>query len=136
MHVSRGFALIVVLVSLLVLSAGCGGDSDPAEPEGDAPRTAEAGDVPASSGMVVPDTFLTFEGSRYELKETLQADLVADEFTEIGLASEADIDHEGDLAIFLRAGDDSAVYTFSEGVSEDGGEGDVPALWLRWDSAE
>ena len=121
---------LVAVASLALLAAACGGgDSGPAasdEPDGEGP---------ASSGLVAPDTFLTFEGQRYQLREVLQADLIADEFTEVGVASEAALDHEGELTVFRRQGDGAAVYTFSPAIGTDSEEGDVPALWLRWEAA-
>ncbi len=119
---------LVAVASLALLAAACGGDSGPAasdEPDGEGP---------ASSGLVAPDTFLTFEGQRYQLREVLQADLIAEEFTEVGVASEADIDYEGELTVFRRQGDGAAVYTFSPAIDTDSEEGDVPALWLRWEA--
>jgi hypothetical protein len=137
MFVSRVLAPVVALVSLLFLAGACGGDSDSGVPGGDAPgpgATDESiGDGPASSGLVVADTFLTFEGQRYQLQDTLQADLTTDEFTVVGVASEADIEHDGELAVYGRAGDDTAIYTFSLALDEEGEEADVPALWLKWE---
>jgi len=120
---------LAAVASLALLAAACGGDSGPAasdEPDGEGPE---------SSGLVAPDTFLTFEGQRYQLREVLQADLIPEEFTEVGVASEADIDYEGELTVFRRQGDGAAVYTFSPAIGTDSEEGDVPALWLRWEAA-
>ncbi len=120
---------LVAVASLALLAAACGGDSGPAasdEPDGEGPE---------SSGLVAPDTFLTFEGQRYRLREVLQADLISDEFTEIGVASEADIDHEGELKVYRGQDDGAAVYTYSPAVDGGSEEGDVPALWLRWEAA-
>jgi hypothetical protein len=102
-----------VVLSLSLVAAACGGDSGPRgadEPLEEAPQ---------SSGLVAPDTFLVFDGQRYRLQDTLQADLSDDDFTEIGVASKADIDVEGDLKVYVRDGDDDAVYTFSLPVLED-----------------
>ena len=122
---------LVAVASLALLAAACGGgDSGPAasdEPDGEGP---------ASAGLVGPDTFLTFEGQRYRLREILQADLVSEEFTEVGVASEANIDYEGELTVFRHQGDDVAVYTFSPPIGADGGEGGVPALWFRWEAGD
>jgi hypothetical protein len=124
----RWIFVLLAAVASLALFAACGGDSGPAasdEPDGEGP---------ASLGLVAPDTFLTFEGQRYQLRAVLQADLIPDEFTEVGVASEADIDHEGELTVFRRRGEDAAVYTFSPAIDTDGEESDVPALWLRWEA--
>ncbi len=133
---------LVAVASLALLAAACGGgDSGPAasdEPDGEGPAVADdstGGDEPTSSGLVAPDTFLTFEGQRYQLREVLQADLIPEEFTEVGVASEADIDYQGELTVFRRQGDGAAVYTFSPAIGTDSEEGDVPALWLRWEAA-
>ncbi len=123
------FVLLAAVASLALLAAACGGDSGPAaldEPDGEGP---------ASSGLVGPNTFMTFEGQRYQLREILQAYLITDEFTEVGVASEANIDYEGELTVFRRQGDGAAVYTFSPAIGTDSEEGDVPALWLRWEAA-
>ena len=124
----RWFVPLVAVASLALLAAACGGDSGPAASD------EPAGGGPASSGLVAPDTFLTFDGQRYQLREVLQADLISDEFTEIGVASEADIEHEGDLKVYGRQSDGAAVYTFSPAVDAEGEEGEVPALWLRWEA--
>ncbi len=121
---------LVAVAWLALLAAACGGDDS-----GPAASDEPDGEGPASSGLVAPDTFLTFEGQRYQLREVLQADLIADEFTEVGVASEADIDYDGELAVFRRQGDGAAVYTFSPAIDTGSEEGDVPALWLRWEAA-
>lgn len=121
--------LIIVAVPLaFALTVACGGDD--ASEQATTPEPTV--DNPISSGFVTPDTFLSFEGQRYRLQDTLQADLVEDEFVELGVASEADIDYEGDLAVFSRTGDASSVYTFSPILDEAGEDTGAPGLWLRW----
>ncbi len=127
---------LAAIASLAVLAAACGGDSTPAATNGDDAGPAAADDSTGgteSSGFVPLNTFLTLEGQRYQLGDVFQADLITDQFTGIGVASEADIDFEGELTVFLRSGDDAAVYTFSPAVDVEGEEEDVPALWLRWE---
>ena len=140
MYIPRLLASMGLIGLLALLAAACGGTSSPEVP-GDtgngAVQTDEPSDGgPASSGLVAPSTFLKFYGQSYELKETLQASLITEKFEEIGIATEADIEHEGELRVYRGPGEDSAVYTFSPAVDTNGEEGDVPALWLRWESAE
>ena len=127
---------LAAIAALALLAAACGGASTPAATDGDDSGPAATDDStggPELSGFVAPNTFLTLEGLRYQLGDVFQADLISDQFTEIGVASEADIDFEGELTVFLRSGDDAAVYTFSPAVDGPGEEEDVPALWLRWE---
>ncbi len=129
---------LAAIASLALLAAACGSDSTPAAPNSD-DSGSETSDQPSgdgeqtSSGFVAPNTFLTLEGQRYQLGDIFQADLITDQFTEIGVASAADIDFEGELKVFGRSGDDAAVYTFSPAVDVEGEEEDVPPLWLRWE---
>ncbi len=132
MRISKIVITVFALVALFVLAVACGG-SDAAVPSGGNEPSA---DGPVSSGLVAPETFLTFDGQRYQLQDTLQADLVADDFVEVGVASEADIDYEGELGVYRWAGDDSSVYTLSPALDEEGVEQDIPALWLKWEPAE
>ena len=125
---------LLAVASLVLLAVACNGDGgNPAASNNDDSGPDDTG--PSSSGAIVQDTFLTFEGRRYELSEILQADLVSDEFTEVGAASEADIDYEGELKVYTRAGDD-AVYTYSAAVDVDGEEADAPATWAKWQVAD
>ncbi len=131
---------LLAVTSLVVLAAACGSDSGPAATNGDDSGPAAAddstGDGLTSSGFVAPNVFMTFEGQRYQLRDVLQADLISDEFAEIGVASEANIDYDGDLTVYRRQGDDAAVYTYSPAVDGGSEEGDVPALWNRWESVD
>ena len=132
---------LAAIAALALLAAACGGDSTPAVTNGDDSGPAAAddstgGDEPTSSGFVAPNVFMTFEGQRYQLRDVLQADLITDQFTEIGAASEADIDFDGELKVYRRAGDDMAVYTYSPAVDAEDEEGDVPALWEKWEPVE
>ena len=129
---------LAAIASLALIAAACGSDSTPAAPNGDDSGSEtsdqQSGDgEPTSSGFVAPNTFLTLEGQRYQLGDVFEADLISDDFTEVGAALEADIDFDGELTVFRRQGDDSAVYTFSPAVDAEGEEEDVPALWLRWE---
>ncbi len=130
--------LLAAIASLALLAAACGGDSTPAVSDSDDSGPAAAddsygGDEPASSGFVAPNVFMTFDGQRYQLRDVLQANLIADDFTEVGATSEADIDFDGEVTVFRRHGDDSAVYTYSPAVDVGGEEGDVLALWEKWE---
>ena len=107
------FIPLAVITALALAAAACGVDSDSGGREG------AADEGPQSSGLVAADTFLTFDGQRYRLQDTLQAGLIDDEFIEIGVATDADIDFEGDLLVFRREGDDEAVYTFSPAAQEE-----------------
>lgn len=124
---------IVALVALGLLAAACGDDDGGAPAASSSDDTGAADTGPSSSGAVAPDVFMTFDGERYRLTEVLQADLISEDFSEIGVASEADIDHDGDLKVYSRDGDGAAVYTFSPAVDGDGEEGDVPATWGKWE---
>ncbi len=128
---------LLAVTSLVVFAAACGGDSGPAATNGDDSGPAAADDSTGegltSSGFVAPNTFLTLEGQRYQLGDVFQADLISDEFAEIGVASEANIDYDGDLTVYRRLGDDAAVYTYSPAVDGGSEEGDVPALWDKWE---
>ena len=126
---------LLVVASLALLAAACnGGGGGPAASNDK--DSGPAGTGPSSSGAIVADTFLTFQGQRYELRDILQADLVTDEFTQVGAASEADIDYVGELKVYTRAGDDAAVYTYSDAVDGEGEEGDTPATWAKWEAAD
>ena len=126
---------LLAVASLALLAAACNGDGGgPAASNDKDSGPADTG--PSSSGAIVADTFLTFQGQRYELRDILQADLVGDEFAEIGVASEADIDYESELKVYTRAGDDAAVYTYSSAVDGDGEEGDAPATWAQWEPVD
>ena len=132
---------LAAIASLALLAAACGGDSGPAATNGDDSGPAAAddsagGDEPASSRFVAPNVFMTFEGQRYQLRDVLQANLISDDFTEVGAASEADIDFDGELKVYRRAGDDMAVYTYSPAVDEGGEDGDLPALWEKWEPVD
>ena len=130
---------LAAIAALALLAAACGGASTPAATDGDDSGPAATDDStggPELSGFVAPNTFLTFEGLRYQLGEVFQADLITDQFTEIGAASEADIDFDGELKVYRRAGDDMAVYTYSPAVDAEDEEGDVPALWEKWEPVE
>ncbi|MCH7523062.1 MAG: hypothetical protein IH920_04740 [Chloroflexi bacterium] len=132
---------LAAIASLALLAAACGGDSTPAVSDSDDSGPAAAddltgGDEASSSGFVAPNVFMTFEGQRYQLRDVLQADLIPDQFTEIGAASEANIDFDGELTVFRRQGDDSAVYTYSPAVDAEDEEGDLPALWEKWELVE
>ncbi|MCH7836487.1 MAG: hypothetical protein IH864_06425 [Chloroflexi bacterium] len=129
---------LAAISSLALIAAACGSDSTPAVPSSDdsGSETSDqpSGDgEPTSSGFVAPNTFLTLEGQRYQLGDVFQADLISDDFTEIGAALEADIDFDGELTVYRRQGDDSAVYTHSPAVDGESEEEDVTALWLRWE---
>ncbi len=97
--------------------------------------TPEQVEISRSRGAIAPNTFMTFEGRIYRLNALLQANLEREDgFEAIGVADQVDIDHEGELVVHRRAGDEEAVYTLSPAQS--GSEGDedegVPALWMRW----
>ncbi len=121
---------LAAIASLALLAAACGGDSAPTA--SDEPN----GEGLASSGLVAPNVFMTFDGQRYQLREVLQANLISDDFTEVGAASEADIDFDAELTVFRRQGDDSAVYTYAPSVDAEDEEGDVPALWEKWEPVD
>jgi len=125
----------LALASLALLAAACNDNGGkPAASNNEDSGPADGG--PSSSGAIVPNTFLTFEGRRYELKDILQADLLSDQFTEVGTASEADVDYENELKVYTKAGEDAAVYTYTAAVDGSGEEGDVPATWAKWEAAD
>src|SRR3990172_11054548 len=110
---------LLAVASVALLAAACnGGGGGPAASDDRDSGPADGG--PSSSGAIVPDTFLTFGGGQYELTDVIQADLISDELTEVGVASEADIDYEGQLKVYTRAGDDAVVYTYAASLDRQG----------------
>lgn len=112
------------VTALALLAAGCGGDDDNGAP---APDEGSQAVSPGGGALVVPNTFLTYEGERFELIQFLQADMVAEsEFRAIGEATDADIDFDGKLTVYQRENDSDAVYTLSPATQDD------VTMWLRW----
>jgi hypothetical protein len=112
------------VTALALFAVGCGGD-DP--PEVSVPKSDSEVVSPGGGALVVPNTFLTYEGEQYELIQLLQADFEDEsEFKTIGEATDADIDFEGKLAVYERENDSDAVYTLSPSTEDD------VAFWLRW----
>ncbi len=128
-----GLGLLAIVIGVAVFALACGSDDD-AAPAGDQQSSGdESNSVGDLAGAIVPDTFLTYDGQQYELKEILQADMVdQSEFTEAGEASEIDVD--GDPTVYTREGDDGSVYTFFEGAGS--GEAATPDNWYRWASPD
>ena len=112
--------LMVGAVALLAAVAVACGDNDGVGSDHEAVSGGGA-------GMVRPNTFMTYEGQRYELVNMLfEAMAPAEAFAVVGEATAADIDLRGDMRVFERAGDSTAVYTYSAPTADDGG------LWLAW----
>jgi hypothetical protein len=110
-------------VSAAVLAA-CGKGGDAKDEGASGP---DNGVVVSSGGQVVPNTFLEFQGNRYQLVEVVQADLFQSAgLTDAGAATRADIDYQGTLRVYRRAGETTTVYTYTPR-----GRG-APAVWLRW----
>ena len=123
-----GLLMVSVFAVAALAGAACSDD------DGDSANGQDQGTVsgPSSTGAIVPNTFLTFEGDQYRLVEILQANLIDDSgFTEAGEAS--DLDVEGDMTVYTRAGDDGSVYTLFQGTGE--GEDALPDSWYRWEPA-
>jgi len=111
------------VTALALLADGCGGDDNGAP----APDEGSQAVSPGGGALVVPDTFLTYEGERFELIQFLQADFEDEsEFSPIGETDELDIDHDGPQTVYERDGDPDAVYTLSPKTVDD------VAFWLRW----
>ena len=132
MRMRWALVVLFVLLSLSLLATACGDGSEPSPPAGNQPEGA----APNSSGAVAPNTFMTFDGQRYLLRDVLtDPNTRATEFSEIGVASDADVEHEGDLKVFSRQGEDSAVFTYSPPVEAADPEYSTPAVWYRWEPA-
>ncbi len=128
LHIALGAA------AALAIAAGvaCGGDGGSDEDARDGATGGEQPVVSSGGAQTVPNTMLTFDGARYRLSDIQQADLIdGGEFERIGAATDADIDYEGELAVYSRAGDDGAVWTRMEAREGAVDEG-TPALWYRW----
>ena len=111
------FAAAALLASLAV---ACGDDETPT-------AGGDTGAGVSPGGMIAPNQFLTYEGQRYELVNMLFETMVpAEEFEAVGVATESDVDLKGDMRVFNRQGDTSAIYTYSTPTADDGG------LWLAW----
>jgi hypothetical protein len=114
------FIAVGAIALLATLAVACGGG-------GKAPESNDGAGAVSSAGMVAPDTFLTYDGQRYELVNILQEDFVSrSEFQVAGEATEADVDMKGDMRVFIRTGDAGSIYTYSAPTADDTG------FWLAW----
>ncbi|HWO73872.1 MAG TPA: hypothetical protein VNN21_09980 [Dehalococcoidia bacterium] len=113
-----GFLAALAAVVLLA----CGGDGTR--------TTDDGGAMVSGAGSVAPNVFLRFEGRTYRLRDLLQANLpeAAGDYREVGSTTDADIDFDGRLRLYKRAGDPDALYSYSPGVPGTSGQ----AFWLRW----
>ena len=79
--------------------------------------------------LAIADRPLTIYGPPGTLQlvtQLFEAMAPAEAFAVVGEATAADIDLRGDMRVFERAGDSTAVYTYSAPTADDGG------LWLAW----
>ena len=115
----RMMVLVGSVAVAAAIFAACGGDNSD-----DVQDTSDSG-VVGSSGQVAADTYLEFDGTRYQLVEILIENLVdGDDFEEIGTATRADVD--GPLEVY-DGGDDDVVYTYAPADGADIGS------WLKWE---
>ena len=126
--------VLSVLSIAALFGAACSdddGDSDSAQPAAAGEEAVSGPGSGSTTGMVI-EAFLTFEGARYRLEDIYQADFIDSEFNEAGEASEFELD--GDPTVYIREGDEDAVYTFWEET----GEGEEASLdsWYRWVRAD
>lgn len=113
------------VVAVAALSMACGGGNNHA-PEVSAPEE-NPGILISGGGLVKPNTFLTYEGVRYELIAFMQVEMTDEsEFLAAGAASQADIDLTGGPVVYERQVDPDAVYTLAPATDDD------VAMWLRW----
>lgn len=129
---AKPFVLLTlsVLSVAALLGAACSdddGESNSAQPAAAGEEAVSGLGSDSTTGMVV-EAFLTFEGARYRLEDIFQADLIDSEFNEAGEATEFELD--GDPTVYIREGDEDAVYTFWEGSGE--GEEAFLDSWYRW----
>ena len=111
------------VIALAVLAIGCGGSD---EPEVSVPEENPQVVTPGG-GLVAPNTFLSYEGGRYELVHFMQVDMTDEsEFRPVGEATEASIDLTGGSTVYERDADPEAVYTLAPASADD------VAMWLRW----
>lgn len=124
---------IGLLAALAVVAVACGGDdTPPAETSNDpAVSDLDGGSVSPGGGMIAPNTFLEYAGKRYQLVNMVQADFLdRAEFTEVGVATDIDIDADGPVTVYARNGDETGVWTYAEEVD---GEAGAPGLWMHWE---
>ncbi|GAB4333394.1 MAG: hypothetical protein Kow0010_19750 [Dehalococcoidia bacterium] len=131
---NRWTVLVVgLLAAFALVAAACGDDdSPPAETSNDpAVSGLDGGSVSPGGGMIAPNTFLEYAGRRYQLVNMVQADFLdRTEFTEAGVATDIDIDADGPVTVYTRAGDETGVWTYAESVD---GETGTPGLWFHWE---
>lgn len=112
--------LVGAVVVLASLAVACGDDGGRVGAQ--APGTGAVG-----GGMIAPNQFLTHEGARYELVNMMLEIMVpAEQFVPVGVATQSDVDLKGDMRVFQREGDSTAIYTYSAPTADDGG------IWLAW----
>lgn len=115
-----------IVTALAIVAIGCGGSKEPTL-EVSVPEENPQVVSPGGGGLVVPNTFLTFEGARFELVHFMQVDMTNEaEFHAVGEASEADIGLTGGPTVYQRDADPDAVYTLAPATNDD------VAMWLRW----
>jgi hypothetical protein len=114
-------AFLAALAAVLAIACG-GGEATQA--------TDDDAGVVSGAGSVAPNVFLRFEGKTYRLHDLLQANLpdAAGDYREVGSTTDANIDFEGRLRLYKRAGDPDALYSYSQGFPGTPGQ----AFWLRW----
>ena len=116
-----GLMMMGAIVLLASLAVACGGS--------DSPNAAsdQGGGVAPSGGLVARDKFMTYDGHRYQLVNMIFEEMVpAEQFQAVGMATQADVDMSGDMQVFVREGDSTAVYTHSGANQDDNG------VWLAW----
>jgi hypothetical protein len=91
---------------------------------------------PSQGGSVPQGATITFEGTQYTVVAVSMSDTDSgeiDEFHEAGIAEDASFSTEGELKVYKRDNDESAIYTRSEQPAQGGSE---TKLLYRWQPSD
>ena len=117
--------------AVYLTSAACGDDASQTGPN--APGALPS---PAQGGSVPQGATITFEGTQYTVVAVSMSDTDSgeiDDFHEAGIVESASFPIDGELKVYTRDNDESALYTRSEQPAQGGSEA---KLLYRWQPSE
>jgi len=121
--------MFALLCGVYLTAVACGGGGDETET---GPADSAALPSAAPSGTVPNDAVITFEGEQYRAVSVHETDTPTGdiaEFEEVGVVEDASVPVSGEVRVYRRDNDESAIYTPSLTPAEGGGQ---DTLLYRW----